>query len=198
MNKNTNYSNDCLFVCKEQLREYVSSSSLDIVCDDIFNALRKPIDVTKFKKWFDSNLNNFKSKQNIKTYFDKSFWKEYGDGRFNLVEKSIDFTSLVQALRDKGIKVTSDDTITIDVLWRHILRQDISVEEAVDINHKVVEYMKSGQSFSDYLNNIKKSKILKDHNVELNWEAINAEVLEISNEWEATLDKLSFGGVPND
>ena len=195
MNEINSYSNDCLYECKELMRKHVASSSLKINCDDISSALREEIDIEKFKAWFDRNINTFKTKQNIQSYFNRAFLKELEKGTFKLEVKVLSHITLIQALREKGVKILSDDTCYIDVMWTYIYRHGCPIEVIQDLNHKIVDYMKEGQVFADYLSLVRKAKALQPYAID--WDKINSLYIKEVTEWNAMLDELYMAGVDN-
>lgn len=193
---NTNYSNVCLFDCKEKVREHVSSSCLNIDCDDILNALTEEIDVNKFEAWFDRNINNFKTKQNIQTYFKRAFISELNKGTFKLNEISVDMSQLVSAMRGKGIKVLSDDTCYLELMWLEIVRKGMPIEAIQQLNRKVIDYMHSGQTFADYVSLIKKSNAVKPYDID--WDKVEAQSKAELEWWTRMLNNLSLEVIPNE
>ena len=187
---NCMYSND-LSVCKEQLRECVYNSCLGINCDDILDALHEPIDMFKFAEWFGFSVGIIQTKQNKQSYFNKAFLSELNKGRFKIKEFYLDTTSLIKALRDKEIKVLSNDTAYIEIMWETILKSGLSIDSATELNHKIVDYMKKGQSFTDYVELVKKSKALKDYKID--WMAIDKKYQEEINRWTQMLNELNEG-----
>lgn len=196
MKETTNYSNDCLFECKELLRECVSSSSLNINCDDITNALHEEIDVDKFKTWLERNINTFKTKQNIQSYFNRAFFKELDKGTFKLEQQAVEVATLSTALRNKGVKVTSSDTAYIEIMWQEIVRLGMTEEQAINLNHKIVDYMKEGQTFQDYIGLVKKSKALEGYKID--WNKIEVKYQKAIEKWDRVLNQLSLEALPND
>lgn len=201
MEETNNYSNDCLFDCKERVRECVSSSSLNISCDDITNALHEEIDVDKFKTWLERNINTFKTKQDIQSYFNRAFFKELDKGTFKLakkveVERVVEVTSLSLALREKGIEVLGNHTCYIEIMWQHIIRKGMKEIDAIELNHEIVGGMKSGQTVKDYIALVKKHIKLKGYKVD--WEAINKEYQVAIDEWTRILNEISLEALPND
>jgi len=195
--KNTNNSNDCLFECKELMRKHISSSSLNINCEDTLSVLTEEIDVDKFKAWFDRNINTFKSKQNIQTYFNRAFHKELEKGTFKLEEVGWNATTLFQALRERGVKVIQDDTCYICVMWEAYARVGVKIETVQELNHKIVDFMKEGQTTQDYIDIVKKSKTLSEYNID--WDKVQETYEKEIAEWHRILDELSaIGGGDND
>ena len=195
IDKTTNYSNDCLYECKELMREHVLNSCLDINCDDICSALYEEIDIDKFKAWFDRNVNTFKSKQNIQTYFKRAFLTELNRKTFELKVEAVNSQFLIEALRDKGIKILADDTCYIDVMWTYVHKLGCPIEMIQDLNHKIVDYMKEGQTFKDYLDLVKKSKALKPYSID--WKHVEEQYLTELAKWNAVLDEMYITGVEN-
>lgn len=184
------YSN-VLIVCKEQICACISNSSLNINCDDITSMLTQEIDVNKFKAWFESNLNYFKTKTNPNSYFKKAFISELNKGRFKLEEKVIDTSTLTKAMRDKGIEVLSNDTAYIEIMWLEIIKQGMSVDAIVELNHKIIGYMEKGQKFADYVYLVKRSNAIKAYNID--WDKIQKHYEEEISEWDKMLNELSEG-----
>lgn len=195
-NKTTNISNDCLLNCKELIRKHVSSSSLNVSCDEIINALTEEIDIEKFKAWFDRNIDYFKTKQNIQPYFNRAFQKELDKGTFKLEVLTVSSVTLIQALREKGVKILGDDTCYIDVMWTWIYRHGCPIELIQELNHKIVGYMKEGQNFQDYLTLVKKAKALQGYTID--WKTIQAIYEKEIAEWNELLDELYLAGGNDD
>ena len=196
--KNTNNSNDCLFECKELIRKHVSSSSLNVSCDEIINALTEEIDIEKFKAWFDRNINYFKTRQNIQPYFNRAFQKELEKGTFELNESGINGVTLFQALREKGVKVIQEDTCYIMVMWGEIFYKcGVKAETIQQLNHKIVDYMKEGQTSKDYIEYVKNSQLVSS--LKIDWDKVQKEYEKEYAEWQEILNSLnSIGGEEDD
>ena len=195
--KSTNNSNDCLFECKELIRKHVSSSSLNVSCDEIINALTEEIDIDKFTAWFDRNIDYFKTRQNIQPYFNKAFRKELDKGTFEKKREIWNGTTLFQALREKGVIVIQDDTCYISVMWGYYQDAGVKIETVQELNHKIVDFMKEGQTTQDYIAFVKKSKVLQDYPID--WKKMEAEYEVEIAEWHRILDELdNIGGEEDD
>ena len=181
-NENTNRSNDCLNECKEQIRKCLSSSSLKVNVDDITSVIVKPINVNSFKDWLDHNLNTFNSKTNIHTYFKKAFINEMSKGTFDYKEPAINPTTLIEALRNKGVTITADNTLYIDIMWRYYLKRGMKIEEIQKLNSQIVAFMVQGQTFEDYISLVKRSKPTKAYAI--NWLAIEVEYRGSKQVWD--------------
>lgn len=178
----TNNSNDCLNECKEQIRKCISSSSLKINYEDITSVIVKPINVNSFQEWLDRNINTFNSKTNIQTYFKKAFINEMSKGTFDYKEPAINPTTLIEALRNKGVVITPNDTLYIDIMWRYYLKRGMKIEEVQKLNSQIVAYMKEGQTFNDYISLVKRSKPTQAYKI--NWIAIDVEYDHNKKMWE--------------
>lgn len=192
---NNTYSNDCLYDCKELIRKHISSSSLNINCEDIISVLYEPIDTDKFKAWLDRNINTFKTKQIIQPYFKKAFIAELNKGSFKVESKVVDCTSLIQALRDSDVKVLSNDTLYLNVLWSIIIRKGMTEEQAKDLNRKIIAYLKKGQTFADYIELVKNSKALKPY--EIDWAKVQTEYEIEEERWNKLWEEAVLTGVEN-
>jgi hypothetical protein len=180
-----------LIVCKEQICACIRESSLNIDCDDITSALTDAIDTAKFKAWFESNINYFKTKQNPNSYFKKAFITELHKGKFDADAIAVDTSTLVSALRKKGIRVLSDDTAYVEIMWIEIIKSGMPVDAIVKLNHKIVDYMSKGQSFKDYVELVKKSNALKPYTVD--WDKIKKDYEEEIALWDKALNELNEG-----
>ena len=186
MINNTNVSNVCLIECKEEVCACIRESNLSINCDEIKDALTHEIDINKFKSWFESNTNNFKNKTNPNSYFKKAFLAELSKGKFELDEISIDTSSLMRALRFKGINTTPDDSGYAEIMWEEIIRAGMSVESVVELNHKIVKYLAKEQTFEDYVSLVKRSNAIKAYNID--WERIQQRYASLLNEWNQEIE----------
>lgn len=186
MINNTNVSNNCLYECKEQMRACITESNLNINCDDTINALTQEIDIRKFKAWFDANANNFKTKTNPSSYFKKAFLAELSKGKFELEEISLDTSTLMRAMLNKGIKVKSDDSLYAEIMWLEIIKAGMALKSAVELNHKVIGYMKQDQTFEDYVSLVKRSKAVKAYTVD--WEKIQKKYSSLLDSWENMIE----------
>ena len=180
-----------LNVCKEQLRACITESSLNIDADDIVNILTEPINLTKFTAWFASAQNIIKTKTNQHSYFKKAFISELSRGRFKQEQIAVETITLATALRNKGIIVSGDDTAYLQVMWQHILGAGLPADTATELNHKAIDYLKKGQSFSDYVNLFKNGKALLPYKID--WNRIQSEYQSILKEWDKILDELYEG-----
>ena len=193
---NTNNSNICLYDCKELVRECVTKSCLEIDCDEILNALTCEIDIDKFQSWLNRNINTFKTKQNIQTYFKRAFITELHKGTFNIEKIVVDTTSLVKAMRDKGIKVTKDDPLYLEIMWEEIIKACIKEDVATNLNHSVIDYMNEGDDFQMYLYYIKHSNGLRG--LTIDWDKIDTLYKQELAKWTIMLNDLSLEALPND
>ena len=196
--KDTNISNDCLYGCKEQMRRCVSSSSLNINCDDILKTLTEEIDIDKFKAWLDRASNSINSKQNKQAYFNRAFQKELEKGTFEINESGINGVTLFQALREKGVKVIQEDTCYIMVMWGEIFYKcGVKAETIQQLNRKIVDYMKEGQTSKDYINYVKNSQLVSS--LKIDWDKVQKEYEKEYAEWQEILNSLnSIGGEEDD
>ena len=188
MINNTDVSNVCLNECKENVCACIRESNLNINCDEIKDALTQEIDIRKFKTWFESNINNFKNKTNPNSYFKKAFLAELSKGKFEVEEISIDPSSLMRAMRFKGIKTTPDDSGYAEIMWEEIIRAGMPVESVVELNHKIVRYMVKDQTFEDYVSLVKRSNAIKSYSVD--WERIQQRYTSLLNEWNQIQDNM--------
>ena len=183
---NTNVSNVCLNECKEQMRMCITESSLNINCDDTINTLTQEIDIRKFKTWYESNINNFKSKTNPNSYFKKAFLSELAKGTFKPLKKRVDATTLASALRSKGIAVSSDNALFIELMWQEIYELSGDENLLIELNHKILDYMKADQTFEDYVSLVKRSKAVKAYTVD--WEKIQKKYSSLLDSWEKMIE----------
>ena len=190
IDKTNNNSNNCLFECKELVREHVASSCLNIDCDDYLDAIHEEIDFDKFVEWFDDNLNNFKTKQLQSIYFKKAFIRELNKGKFKLITRVVDITSLVNAMREKGIKVLGDNTAYLQLMWQEYIRLGVGEEQAQTLNQNILNYMKKDQTFDDYIALVRKSKTLRPY--KLDWDKLQKRYEEAIEEWDRILNELSL------
>lgn len=184
---NTNVSNVCLNDCKEKVCACIRESNLSINCDEIKDALTQEIDIRKFKTWFDANTNNFKNKTNPNSYFKKAFLAELSKGKFEVEELSIDPSSLMRALRFKGIKTTPDDSGYAEIMWEEIIKAGMPTETVVELNHKIVRFLMKDQTFEDYVSLVKRSNAIKAYTVD--WERIQQRYLSLLNEWNQDIER---------
>lgn len=178
---NTN-SNDCLNECKELIRKHISSSSLKIDCEDIISVIQKPLDANLFKGWLDRNIGTFISKTNIQTYFKKAFINEMFKGTFDVKEPNTNPHTLIEALRNKGVIITSSETLFLDIMWRAYLKRGMKIEDIQKLNNQIVNYMQKGEAFEDYVSYVKRSKTTKPYDVD--WGTIQKEYDQEITTWE--------------
>ena len=181
--------------CKEQISAHVSSSCLSIDCEDITNALTEEIDIDKFIEWFDRNIDTFKTKQVIQPYFKRAFLTELNRGTFKLKTVVFNVSTLADVMKQKGISVSTDDTLHLDIMWGEIYRRGMSADQIALLNHKVLDYMESGQTFTDYVALIKKSNAIKVY--EVDWDKVNAEYETELAKCKKILNELA-SEIPND
>lgn len=196
IDKNTDMSNVCIDMCKEEVREHVSSSCLNIDVEDITSVLYEPIDIDKFKAWFDRNLSTFKTKQIIQPYFKRAFLNELNKGTFKEEKIALDTTSLVNTMREKGIKVSNDDPLYLEIMWEEIFKAGIKDEVAVNLNRHVIDYMEQGQDFQMYLYYIKHNNGLRG--LTIDWDKIDSEYQRQLKVWKIILNDLSLEVKLND
>lgn len=184
----TNNSNVCLIECKEIVRKCISSSNLNINCDEILQYIHEEIDADKFDSWLKFNLDTFKSKTNQASYFKKSFLNELNKGTFK--KEHLYFLPntqpLINAMRDKNITILADDAAYLYVMWGYLLNiKKIDEKTCVELNNKIIAYMHDGQTFSDYKKLLKNSKTLKDYNID--WELIDKKTQAYISQWNDIL-----------
>ena len=197
MSNNTNNSNILSsFNHKELLRERVASSNLNITADRVINACTNEIDINKFDLWFEDNKDKIANANNRQRYFDKAFLDQYNKGTFKLKEIAVETSQLVDAMRGKGIKVTSNDTAYIFLMWQEIARQGMNEEEIIKLNHKIIDYMSKEQTFADYVSLVKRSNAIKAYDVD--WEKIEKTYQEEIEWWDRALNELSLEALPNE
>lgn len=196
MTNNNTSSNDCLYDCKEQMRECVSSSNLNIDCEQAISALTREIDIEKFKAWLERNKSYIQTKQNIQSYFNRAFLKELEKGTFDVKLVSWNSTTLFNAMRGKGINVIQDDTCYITLMWNYYVKAGVKIDLIQELNHKIVDFMKEGQTTQDYINLVKKSKALQDYKVD--WKKLQEDYeIEIAD-WHRILANLSMEVIPSE
>ena len=182
----------------ELVREHVAKSSLNINADEVTSVYANEmneIDFDRFIDWFETNKNNIANATNRQRYFNKAFADQMSKGTFKLKSKP-DISMLVNAMRSKGIKVSNDDTLYLDVMWTEIFKAGIKEDVAVNLNHSVVEYMKEGDDFQMYVYYIKHSNGLRG--VKVNWEKIDDVYTKELAKCKAILNELSLEVIPND
>ena len=182
MNNLTNISNDCLYDCKEQMRSCILSSNLNIDPDEICSVITERIDVEKFKEWLERNIYIFKTRDNKQTYFNRAFINELQKGTFELKIPSLSYVTLIMALREKGITVYGVDTCYLEVMWNWLVEHGCDIKAAQKLNRQIVDYMKEGQTFNDYVNLVKKSKLISAMTVD--WDSIQAQYQKELDEWD--------------
>ena len=188
---NIGYSNDCLYECKELVRECVNKSSLQIDCDEIVACIHEEIDIEKFKSWLSFNLVNFKSKTNQTSYFKKSFENELKKGTFKVSAK-VDYLpntqELINEMRNKGIVILADDTDWLNVAWWHILNETkLPMSECMKLNRTILRYMKT-EKFSEYQKLLMNSNTLKPLGID--WKTIEQEAIVARRHWIDIMEEL--------
>ena len=181
--------------CKEQISAHVSNSCLSIDCEDITNALTEEIDIDKFIEWFDRNIDTFKTKQIIQPYFKRAFLTELNRGTFKLKTVVLNVITLADVMKQKGISISTDDTLYMGVMWGEIYRRGMSADQIALLNRKVLDYMESGQTFADYVALIKRSNAIKVY--EVDWDKVNAEYETELAKCKKILNELALE-IPND
>ena len=183
--------NDCLYECKRIVRECVSSSSLNINCDDILNCIHEEIDTDKFNSWLSYNLNTFKSKTNQHSYFKKSFLIELEKGTFKkvIVNYIPNTQPFINALREHGCCVLADDSAYLFIVWDRLLNKyKVPSNIAEDLNNKILNYLDVNSNFEDYKTLLIKSKTLAPYKVD--WDEIDKDAKAYIAEWDKMLDDL--------
>ena len=98
---------------------------------------------------------------------------------------------LISDLREKGFRMTAEDTAWLSVVWEYIINsQNVNVNECMALNHKIIAYMvsKKATSFSDYKDLLKKSNTLKKYNIE--WDKLDEKADLINSEWNKHCDEM--------
>lgn len=190
---------DCIEL-KRRVRECISTSSLNINCDDIIERVREDFDINKFKAWFQYNENKIKSKTNQSSYFKKSFLIELEKGTFNKNEtKDFDANWLLSQVLptlhkylpmftdniDEGF---GDETFFIENLQIYLYENDIlTIDEINTLNSKVMNYITTFENvkLSDYREYIKKSQLLKG---KVDWEEIDRREINARQSYEKLIN----------
>lgn len=169
---------------KRSVCECISTSSLNINCDDIIECVREDIDINKFKTWLQYNENKIKSKTNQTSYFKKSFLIELEKGTFKPKNKDnyldveiLDLTlptlyKYLPMFTDNVKEGFGDETFFIENLQIYLYRNDIlTIDEINVLNSKVLNYITTFENvkLSDYREYIKKSQLLKG---KVDWEEV--------------------------
>lgn len=98
-------------------------------------------------------------------------------------------------MQNRGIKVLASDSIFLDVLFTYLINEKgVSKEECIELNHKVVDYMKTDR-FSEYERLVRKSKTLKPYHID--WDYIDCNLEKKINEWNELTQEV-VGEANND
>lgn len=133
-------------------------------------------------------------KNNPSAYLRSCFKKELDNGSYKPKVK-LNYVPntqvLINELRNRGICVLADDTVWLNVVWKHLINwQGINIKDCVELNHKILDYMGDSKSFEDYKKLLIGSKTLKKY--EINWNLLDEKVkMEILG-WEDYLKSLEL------
>jgi len=182
-----------LNVCKEQLRACISESSLSVNSNDIVSTLTEPISLTKFTAWFASAQNIIKTKTNQHSYFKKAFMNELNKGTFEQehIEVTIETTTLIKLMRDKGIEIMSNDTAYIEIMQLELYKAGLNAKTLNELSENIIDSMKKGQKAIDYVELIKSHPLIKSYKVD--WERIQNKYVAEINKWTEMLNELNKG-----
>ena len=169
-----------------ECKELIINTSLAINVDDTLSCVRKEIDTEKFKTWLSANLTKFKSKDNPNTYFKKSFETEYNKGTFDLSIQIPNTQVLINAIREKGIKMSNNDSAFLSVLYDYLLNNlKVDRQVLIDLNRHLIDYLQEGQSFNQYKDYLKRSKTLRSYKIE--WDYLEEKTKILIKCWEEML-----------
>ena len=180
-----------LIECITDIRGIISSSCLNIVCDDILKEIKEPIDVDKFKTWFNYNLNNFKSKTNQTSYFKKAFTNELVKGTFEKAKVYyVPATEpMINELRSKGITILADESAYLYTMWEELLNHyKVPREIGVQVNRQAINSLTITSDFKHYVQLIQNCDLLKSYKID--WADIKDKTDAFIKRWNETLDEL--------
>lgn len=204
-----NNQNNCLFELKRSVCECITTSCLNINCDDVIECIHEEIDLTKFKKWFQYNENKIKSKTNQTSYFKKSFLNELQNGTFKpkpkeeinefqvLADVMPTLYKYLETFEVDTSKGFDDETFFVEELQLYIVENKIlTIDELNVLNERVMNYITTNESpkLTDYRNTIKKTQSLKD---KVNWEEIDKRENERRKDFNETMKMFEQREVAN-
>jgi len=137
-------------------------------------------------------IKDIEQKNNPNAYLKSCFKKELDNGTFKpkaIVNYVPNTQVLINALRDKGVCVLADESVWLSVVWQNILNNNyLSIEECVELNRKILMYMRTATSFNQYKRLLMNSNTLKQFNI--NWDLINIKAQMVTGEWDKLLDEI--------
>lgn len=144
-------------------------------------------DENKFEEWLKEKNVAFKS--NPSAWLRKVFPQELERGAFEKRKVVVGYpVVLVQVMREKGIHISSEEGTYITVIWQHYIDTGFEPSAVAGLNHKIVDYMQSGQGLQDYIALLKKSKTLAPYKI--NWEDVDKDYQKLMNDWDEVLSDL--------
>lgn len=148
------------------------------------------LDNETFNEWLIAN--EVEKKSNPSAYLKACFKRELLAGTFKAKPKVnyIPNTQpLINAMMEKGICVSCDESAYVYELWHYLLNvKRIDYRECMELNHKVLDYMKAGQSFTEYKDLLQNSNTLKKYDVD--WELIDKNTEKAIKEWNDLLEDM--------
>lgn len=191
-----NNQNIELIDLKRSVCECITTSCLNINCDEVIECVRENIDINKFKSWLKYNENKIKSKTNQTSYFKKSFLNELEKGTFKPIDRGdynqSEILSLVLPTLYKYLPIFNtniddafgDETFFIENLQLYIYENDIlTIEQLNILNERVMGYITTFENpkLSDYREYIKKTQSLKG---KVDWEEIERREMKDKQEFD--------------
>ena len=187
MNNELNNINKCI----TDIKSIISSSCLNINCDDILTYIHEEIDADKFQTWFNFNLDNFKNKSNQNQYFKKSFINELQKGTFtpSKVYHLPVTEPLINELRSKGVVILADDSAYLYTMWEELLNHyKVPRDICVQVNRFAINNLQITSEFKHYVQLIQNNSLFKPYNI--NWADIKHRTDAFIKRWNETLDEL--------
>lgn len=167
------------------LDEYVTKYINDILRKTNENEF----DENEFVNWLNENF--IQNKNNPSAYVKKVFMDELNRGTFRkqeIKEQEPNVLPLINALRTKGVVVSTSDTVFINILFSYLINiKNVSQDSCISINKKILDYMKTDR-FSEYEMLIRQAKTLKLYKID--WNYIDQKVVETLNEWKELLNGI--------
>ena len=162
---------------------------IDVIVEAISES---DFDEKMFLSWLVDN--DVRNKSNPSAYIKACFKRELEAGTFRPMPKEEvhylpNTQEFINEMRLRGICILADDSVYAKVLFEYLLN-DLEIDSEIlrKLNHKILKYMKQGQSFNDYKELLKQSNTLKDHKID--WEYIEKQALKEIKEWNDLLDDI--------
>ena len=169
---------------------YISVDVINYINGTLKTTNEDDFEEETFNEWL--IIKDIEHKNNPSAYLRSCFKKELEKGTFKPKAK-VDYIPntqvLINAMRDKGICVMSNDSVWLAVVWEYLINfKEIDFKECQELNHKILAYMNENKSFEEYKKLLMNSNSLKKYDI--NWALLEEKAKQEILGWDKYLESL--------